>query len=434
MVDTPPFRYESVTLDETTSTITCRYTIGDERFVEVAVIPEGELGRPGVAEAAELYFWLAGVSYLKTRAPLLVDLGDHGSTAAERAFLRSYLVHGLGEFALKNDLDLSSLRVEGPERTPTPIATGLGADRVLIPFGGGLDSIVTVAELAPLADEASLFVAERPGARFEAIERPAAVTGLPVLRAERLLDDKVLSSSSHGYLNGHVPVTGVLSALAVVTALATGHGAVAMSNERSASSATTMTPTGPVNHQWSKGLEFERGFRALLAGRLDGIEYFSWLRDRSELSIASVMAGLDEYYLAFRSCNRSFHQDPAARLDRWCGVCDKCLFIDLALSPFLAPSKLRAIFDGVEPLENLALRDQLEVLVGTAPGMRPFECVGDEAECRSALLLAAARPDRADNEMLQAIAERVEASPSEPEPASLPTFIPDRYAARARLG
>jgi len=33
MVDTPPFRYESVTLDETTSTITCRYTIGDERFV-----------------------------------------------------------------------------------------------------------------------------------------------------------------------------------------------------------------------------------------------------------------------------------------------------------------------------------------------------------------------------------------------------------------
>ena len=110
MVEPHPFRYESVTLDEVTSTITCRYAIGDERFVEVAVIPAGDLTRPGVAEAAELYFWLAGVSYLKTRAPLVVDLGDHGSTVAERAFLRSYLVNGLGEFALKNNLDLSALK------------------------------------------------------------------------------------------------------------------------------------------------------------------------------------------------------------------------------------------------------------------------------------------------------------------------------------
>ena len=431
MAAAAPFRYGSVELDPLNSTITCTYELGAEQFIEIAVIPGGDLTLPGVREAAEIYYWLAGVSYIKTRAPLVIDLGSRPTTQSERDFLRSYLVNGLGEFALKNDLDLTSLEVIGTDGAVTPVSTGADLGRLLIPFGGGLDSIVTVAELAPLADDAALFVAERPGARFEAIERPAAITRLRVERAERLLDPKVLQSADHGYLNGHVPVTGVLSALAVVTALATGRGGVAMSNERSASSATTRGPGGPVNHQWSKGAVFEEGFRRLLAGRLEGIEYFSWLRDRSELSIAQVFSELPEYHHAFRSCNRSFHQDPSARLDHWCGVCDKCLFIDLVLSPFLPVDELRGIFDGREPLENPSLTEQLEVLVGTSTGPRPFECVGDLAECQAALLLTVARPDRASNARLARIARAL--VPSNDEARDPHTFIPDRYAPRARL-
>ena len=210
--------------------------------------------------------------------------------------------------------------------------------------------------------------------------------------------------------------------------MATGHGAVALSNERSASSATTNGPHGPVNHQWSKGLEFEVGFRSLVEERVGTIAYFSWLRDRSELSIAAVLADLDTYLALFRSCNRSFHQDPARRLTTWCGTCDKCLFIDLVLAPFMTPEALAQIFDGTEPLAKSALAGQLRVLVGMSEETRPFECVGDEAECREALLLTAARPDRAGDGVLQELAREVAIVHQPIDPPSPAAVIPERYA------
>ena len=433
---TRPARFEvlGVEIDVAAKTVTGRWAIGDEIFVETAVIPEGDLSQPGVTGAAELWCLLAGVSYFKTSAPLAIDLRPIGTTAHERELLRRFYIAGLGEFALANDVDLSGLIITGPEGTgPADRAHG-DPGRVLIPFGGGLDSIVTVAELVPQADEAALFVVERPGARFAAIEVPAAATGLPVVRVERLLDPKVLDSAQRGYLNGHVPVTGVISALAVLAAVATGRGAVAMSNERSASSATTQTPRGPVNHQWSKGLEFERGLRTLIDARVGDVAYFSWLRDRSELSIAAVLADLDEFLLLFRSCNRSFHQDPDRRLDTWCGVCDKCLFIDLVLAPFVPPEVLAHIFNGAEPLTQPALAGQLRVLVGLSDETRPFECVGDEEECREALLRTIERPDRADDTVLAELAREV-ALVHQPSPAPEPVaMIPERYAPPTGLG
>ncbi len=433
MSDEATFRYLGVDLDPSSSTVRCRYELGDERFVETTTLPGADLGREGVAEAAEIYFLLAGVSYFKCAAPSRIDLGATVTSPAERAFLTEFYLGGLGEFALKNDLDLTGLRITGPDGSPAGSSGTHDPGRVLIPFGGGLDSIVTVSELVPLTEASALFVAERPGARFAAIEDAAAVTGLEVLRAERALDQKVLESTARGYLNGHVPVTGILSALAVLTAVSHGYGAVAMSNEQSASSATTEGAFGPVNHQWSKGVAFEEGFRTLLAGRLGDFEYFSWLRNRSELSIAETFARLTDFHPVFRSCNRSFHQDPAARLDTWCGLCDKCLFIDLVLAPFLSAGALREIFNGAEPLENPELTGQLEILLGTAGGVRPFECVGDEAECREALRRAAKRPDRADNATLQALVQRIGA-PAAGEMTTSPTFVPERYATPARLG
>jgi len=425
MSSAAPFEYLGLDIDAARSELRGSWRIGEETFVERIVVPDGDLSLPAAEAAARIWFLLAGVSYLKTRAALVVDLGDEATTSTERSFLAEYLIEGLGEFAWKNGLDLRGLRVEGREGSPAPAPSVGEVGDVLIPFGGGLDSIVTVAELAPPADSAALFVAERPGARFAAIEEAAWVTGLAVVRAERSIDEKVLDSAAHGYLNGHVPVTGIISALAVLAATATGRGSVAMSNERSASSATTKGEFGPVNHQWSKGLAFESGFRSLVQGRIPGFEYFSWLRDRSELSIAEAFARLTDFHDVFRSCNRSFHQEPARRLETWCGTCDKCLFIDLALAPHLPAEDLRRIFDGREPLENPALDAQLEVLVGTGDAIRPFECVGDEAECRSALVLAAARPDRQANERLQRLAREIGEVPVEDE--SSEGFIPQRF-------
>jgi len=78
--------------------------------------------------------------------------------------------------------------------------------------------------------------------------------------------------------------------------------------------------------------------------------YYSALRDRSELWVAREVAARPDYLATFMSCNRAFRQDPAAREATWCGECDKCLFTDLVLSPFVPRVRLEAIFAGREPL------------------------------------------------------------------------------------
>jgi hypothetical protein len=374
-------------------------------------------------------FLLTGVSYYKTGAPPLIDLGEHAVTDAERAFLRSYYVDGLAEYAYKLGLDLGDLVIEGPTRTAAPI-TIARVDRPLVPFGGGIDSIVVVEQTRQKHPDLALFIASRAGDRFASIEAAAAVTGLEVKRADREIDPQVLRSKELGFLNGHVPVTGILSAIAIVTALLDGRDSVIMSNEWSASSGTVEVEGRIINHQWSKSLEFEAGFRAMVAESLTGFDYFSALRPYSELWVAQRLAALPQYHQAFRSCNRSFHLDPALRYDRWCGECDKCCFIDLILSPYLGKAELEDIFDGKEPLQQPSLEPRFRSLLGDPELVKPFECVGDEGECRAAVLLAAARDDRGDTALLHLLATTFTDAP---DPALLqrplgPHFIPDSHA------
>ncbi len=414
--------------------LVCHYALDDLPFTEQITFlrPEGtsapwpavEPDDPALHRAAHLLFLLAGISYYKAAAPPVVEVPDPGLTPAERRLLEAFYLDGLGEYAFRNDLDLAGLRIVAPHRAPAAppspgVDTGAPLGRPLIPFGGGLDSIVTVEGIRPRVDDPALFVVAREGDRFAAIETALAVADLPVIRAERLLDPKVLRSRELGYRNGHVPVTGVISAIAVTAALLDGRDAVVMSNEWSASSGNAERNGRVVNHQWSKSLAFEDLFRAALAeaipapasagsGGVPGgaaVEYYSWLRPFSELWVANRFLPLERYHLSFRSCNRAFHIDPAHRLDHWCGRCDKCAFIDLILSPFLPRERLEAVFTvGPEPLANTELTTQFRALLGLSGDIKPFECVGDVDECRVAIVLAAARPDRQGSALVQQLA------------------------------
>jgi hypothetical protein len=436
------FRYDGVGVDPTSGVVTCRYSTQDHAFTERYTFgPGGNWDDPAVRAAVRILFLLAGVSYYKTVAAPVVDLGEQPSTPAERAFLARYYVGGLGEFAYRNGLDLRDLGVEGPDAATTGAPETVGAydpepGRPLIPFGGGIDSIVTVAELAPDHPDAALFVVHPPGDRFAAIEDAAAVTGLPVVHVAREIDPLVRRSDELGFLNGHVPVTAVISGAAVVAATLLGRDAVVLSNEWSASVPTLVVDGLAINHQWSKGDEFEQLFEAFVQGAVGpGLSVFSYLRPRTELWVAERFARLPEYHHAFRSCNRAFHQDPAHRLDHWCGECDKCCFIDLILSPFMGRAELEAVFDGTEPLENPANEVRFRALLGLGDGARPFECVGDIEECRAAVLLAVAREDRADSSRLRAWRAEVDrVTPAPPSDAAAllapraPHHIPERYA------
>ena len=123
-----PFRYEGFDLDPGQGLLTCRYSLGGRDFAEkITFGAAGEWDSPAVGQAARLICLLAGVSYYKTAAPPVVDLGPIPVTAAELGFLRAFYLDGLGEFAYRNDLDLSPLRFVGgssasrpADSTPTP--------------------------------------------------------------------------------------------------------------------------------------------------------------------------------------------------------------------------------------------------------------------------------------------------------------------------
>ena len=437
------FRYRDYAADAERGVLTCRYELDGREFTERVTLPPGEQWHTEQARAAaRLVFLLSGVSYYKTAAPPVIDFGATALTQAEAAFLRDFYLQGLAEFAYRNNLDLTSLRLEARRAPGQPSAppAAPGPRRALVPFGGGIDSIVTVEQVRQRADVA-LFVVSRPADRFDAIEQPAAVTGLPVVRAEREIDPQLLRSAELGFLNGHVPVTGILSAIAVLAAVLEDRDAVVMSNEWSASIPTLEFDGRPVNHQFSKSEEFEAAFRGVLADQGSGParnpdlpEYFSWLRDRTELWVGREFAKLGQYHAWFRSCNKAFYTERARRFAHWCGQCDKCVFIDLILAPFLPAEALRQIFAvSGEPLEDPALKPKFRSLLGA--GAKPFECVGEVTECRAAVLLAARRDDRARSALLQELAAEVAGWPDAPAEAEIAAmlrpvgrnFIPDRY-------
>jgi UDP-N-acetyl-alpha-D-muramoyl-L-alanyl-L-glutamate epimerase len=443
------FRYQGFATDPERGLLTCRYSLDGRDFAErVSLSPGPRWDTPAARAAARLVFLLAGVSYYKTAAPLVIDLGSTALTDVERAFLRDFYLQGLGEYAYKNDLDLSDLRIEAPTapapaearaEAPAPPADG-SLGRALVPFGGGIDSIVTVEGVRRVAADVALFVVSRPGDRFAAIERPAEVSGLPVVRAGREIDPQLLRSAELGFRNGHVPVTGVISAIAVLAAVLDRRDVVVMSNEWSASVPTLEYRGEPVNHQYSKSAAFEAAFRDVLAADPAGLPgYFSALRDRTELWVGDKLAALTEYHATFRSCNKAFIIDTARRLDHWCGTCDKCCFIDLILAPFMSAEQLRAVFaadgGGGEPLDNPELEPKFESLLGS--GTKPFECVGEVNECRAAVVLAARRADRAATPLLQKLAAEINARPDAPTEAEIEamrhpvgaSFVPAALAA-----
>lgn len=433
----PPdrFRYDGYAIDKADSVVVCHYATRDHAFTErFAFESGGDWDDPAVLAAVRLLYLVAGVSYYKTTAASVIDLGELPTTAPERDFLRAFYLNGLGEFAYRNDIHLGALELEGREAGAVlPVDFEPDPGRPLIPFGGGIDSIVTVAALAADHPDAALCVVAPPGSRFAAIEDAAAATGLPVRRIARTIDPLVRRSAELGFLNGHVPVTAIITSAALVAAVLERRDAVVLSNEWSASVPTLVTDGLTVNHQWSKGEEYERAFGDLVLSTFGpSLSVFSYLRPRSELWVARQFAGLPQYHDTFRSCNRAFHQNPAERLDHWCGRCDKCCFVDLVLSPFMDRAELEAVFAGDEPLQNPANEELFRALLALGTGAKPFECVGDTDECRAALLLAAARPDRAGSEILARLrAELGGTAPADPSALLQPRGahrIPERYA------
>ncbi len=396
------FRYGGVRVEGTRLVAT--YELDDRRFVETVDFDgPASLEGPGVRALAELWSLVAGLSYYKAGAARRVDLGDSPIGEAGRRLLQSALHDGLAEFSYRNHLPLDDVTITGGVDADA-VDVSLDASHVLVPFGGGIDSVVATELLNPNLERA-LFVVSPTSGRFAPLEATAAVTGLPVIRATRRLDPQLLSDDPELF-RGHVPVTAMVTLLGTVAAVASGRGAVVMSNEHSASVPNLHWDGREVNHQWSKSLAAEVLIADAVSERVgQSLVVASFLRARSEVWVAQHFSRLPAYHHVFRSCNRAFRQDAGERLDSWCGECDKCLFINLMLAPFVPRAQLRDIF-GHEPLSDPARYDQLRTLVGLGPEAKPFECVGDPDESAAALARVSELEEWRDVPSLIEIAQR----------------------------
>jgi hypothetical protein len=388
------FRFVASRLDAQTGEVALEYRFDDgpllvERL-RIAGAPFALDGAGALAatRALDLLHWIAGVSYYKAAAPKqLVFEGDQPSRAARDLLIHVYR-KGLGEFAYRNHLDLDS-RLNFPVPGPAPAAAeplGLG-DHALVAIGGGKDSLVTIETLrAAGVAQTVAFIGSS-----QLIRACAERTGLPSLKIERQLAAELFEFNRQGAYNGHIPVTAINSAVLALAAVLGGSNQVVFSNERSASYGSTIAGTGEVNHQWSKGWDFEREFAALLRAEVAAdLHYYSLLRPFSELAIARQFAKIDGYDRHFSSCNRNFHLLGERPAERWCGVCPKCHFVFLALAPFMPKPRLVGIF-GRNLLDEPQLAGGFDALIEYRDH-KPFECVGEAIESRAAFAHLAASP------------------------------------------
>ena len=157
-------------------------------LVERLVFPDARLPPPERAAAFEaaldLLHAIAGISYYKAGVPPDLKFDTRAPSAPTAAFLDALYLHGLGEFAYQNRLDLRG-RIRFPSRAgPETAAAALGLPRrTLVPIGAGKDSLVSVEILKAAGEPASAtWIGNSP-----LIEACAQRTGLPMLNIARTI-------------------------------------------------------------------------------------------------------------------------------------------------------------------------------------------------------------------------------------------------------
>ncbi len=410
------FIFDSYDWDPGEGVIRLRYSLDDEvRFTETLTLPSSDAWPRPVSyrpeEMARALFALhliGGISYFKTCLPKTIEIRSGGLTPDEAAFWTQVYEHGLGEFFFQNDIDFRGL-IQFPSIAKKVVAAvsdeardSWKGMRVLIPIGGGKDSLVTTELLRAQRQSCTLF---RMG-QHPLIDVTAETAHLPLLSIKRALSPELFALNADGALNGHVPITAYLSCVTVVMALVYGFDAVAMSNERSADEGNVAFKGMEINHQWSKSLAFERAFQEYLEKSVTRkVSYFSLLRPLSELTIAKLFVQHRQYLRLFTSCNKNWKLVGEKPDKRWCGTCPKCAFSYALLAAFLPRKDLAAVFGG-DFFNAPELQTLYAELLGLE-GHKPFECVGTPEETAAAFLLAHRQGDYEDTAAMKLFVEKI---------------------------
>lgn len=319
------------------------------------------------------------ISYFKaTCSPEFVIKCGYLDEFQEKWFKKLFYL-GLGEFRYINKIDIDEnefvnfiSKGEKLELEKTEENSG-----IIIPIGGGKDSIVTLDLLKDYRKESLAFCIGSKKVSLECA-KIAGFENNQIIEVKRVIDKNLIKLNGKGFLNGHTPFSAIVAFVSYLCGYLLGKKYITLSNESSANESNVDGEN--INHQYSKTIEFENDFREYSGKYLKaGVEYFSLLRPISELQIAMLFSKLEKYHKVFKSCNVGSKTEPW----KWCCNCPKCLFVFTILSPFLYKEKLVNIF-GEDLFEREDLLKTFISLCGYAE-TKPFECVGTYSEIKNAI-------------------------------------------------
>jgi len=331
-------------------------------------------------------------SYWKATCSPVIEIKAGSLNSEQIKWWKDLIMRGMGQFFYENQINFRkpnflTIKSVMKKKPPNPTAIMLRRNgKVLVPVGGGKDSVVTLEVLKKAQKKINCFSLNPT----EAAQKIMKTTGCqkPII-VRRKVDKKLLELNRRGFLNGHTPFSAYLAFLSVLVATILGQKYIAFSNERSSNEGNVKYLGRIINHQWSKSFDFEKKFRKYSKKYLvKNIEYFSFLRPLYEIQIVKLFSRYQKYFPIFLSCNEAYKtaSDTKKPTKKWCGQCPKCLFIFACLFSFIQEKDLLKIF-GKNLFEDKKLLPIMQELVGERR-FKPFECVGTQKESLVAFYLS----------------------------------------------
>ena len=318
------------------------------------------------------------ISYYKIALPkeFVIECGI--LTEAQKLWFTKLYFHGLGEYIYLNNIEVTQEELvcftcKGETFHKISQKT---EENIIIPIGGGKDSLVSYRLLKDEFPDAFMFSMNPIVASKEILKQHPR----HAIELRRELDlEKIFDYNARGYLNGHIPFSSIVGFISIWIGLLYQTKYIVLSNESSANEENIIYNGQKINHQYSKSLEFEDDFRHYISQYVtEDVVYFSFLRPLDEIHIAQLFATFaKEYFFTFRSCN------VGSKRNEWCGKCPKCLFTYIMLCNYIDDETLQKIF-GKDMLDDVELQELFDRL-SQSDAVKPFECVGTYDEVNYAL-------------------------------------------------
>jgi hypothetical protein len=329
----PVFRIQAAdaAADGGTVQVTFAFTVGGRTFrpsVEFSGLRPDEAARVTSPAAQRIVRALAIVeaaSYWKATVSPVIEIGTGAADPAEVAWWEKFWIPAMGEFLYSNGVDFTApgfLRIAStpglPPGEPTAPADQVRADRPLVMFSGGKDS------LALKDGPVDLFL-YNPAQSQQALARSLADGGRITDVHRSMLPELLAMNDSGEFLNGHTPYSAYLALAAMLTGYLRGNDGIVAGNSRSDDEPNVAEYLGrPVNHQWTKSADYETALQEYAARWLPGApSYCSPLRPLYELQIIRSLAPHMDEYFQTQSCNK-------LKGKGWCLRCAKCAWVFLA--------------------------------------------------------------------------------------------------------